>query len=283
MKIGFNLLLWTTHVTDEHLDTLSKLKAAGYDGVEVPIFEGNEAHYLALKQKLDDIGLATTVVGIVQDDERNPTGDTPAKRQAGIDYLKWLVDCSNALGADVLAGPFYQPLAQFSGAGCTSEEWSYLVSAHKQMAAYAAGSPLNIAVEPLNRFECYALNTADAAAKLVTEVGSDNYGYLYDTFHFNIEEKDPVAAIARTAAQISHVHISENDRGTPGRGHIHFDAVFSALKSVGYGGWLTIESFGHALPDLAAATKIWRPIFDSYEQVYTEGISLIRTGWESAC
>ena len=58
-----------------------------------------------------------------------------------------------------------------------------------------------------------------------------------------------------------HVHISENDRGTPGTGHVHWDETFAALHKVKYDGWLTIEAFGRALPDLAAATQgLARPV-----------------------
>ena len=39
------------------------------------------------------------------------------------------------------------------------------------------------------------------------------------------------------------------------------------------------EAFGHALPDIAAATKVWRPLFDSEAQVFTEAIALVRGGW----
>ncbi len=282
MKVGLNLLLWTTHVGDEHLGTLETLKTAGYDGVEVPIFAGDPGHYAALGRKLADIGLQSTVVAIVQDEARNPLSGDPAHRTAGIDYLKWLVDCSAALGAEVLAGPFYQPLGIFTGSGPTGAEWDHLVEAHRQMAAHAQGTGVALSVEPLNRFECYALNTAQAAARLVEEVGADNYGYLFDTFHANIEEKSLSGAIAQTVSSINHVHVSANDRGTPGRGHIDFDPIFRALRSGGYDGWLTVESFGHALPDIAAATKIWRPVFDSYEQVWSEGIALIRDGWAKA-
>ncbi|MEM9851729.1 MAG: TIM barrel protein, partial [Pseudomonadota bacterium] len=105
---------------------------------------------------------------------------------------------------------------------------------------------------------------------------------LYDTFHSNIEERDPVGSIGATAAAIAHVHISENDRGTPGRGHVDFAATFAALHAAGYDGWLTIEAFGQALPDLAAATKVWRPLYGSEEEVYTEGLALLQRGWAAA-
>jgi D-psicose/D-tagatose/L-ribulose 3-epimerase len=282
MKIGFNLLLWTTHLDDELLGVCEQLKAAGYDGVEVPIFEGTPAHYANLKRQLGDIGLATTVVGIVQSAEANPSSPDAASHQAGVDYLKWLVDCSAELGAQTLCGPFYQPLAEFSGSGPTAEEWDAIVSAHQAMANHAKGTGVALSVEPLNRFECYALNTIEAASNLVDAVGVENYGLLYDTFHQNIEENDPIAALKAAGSRINHVHISENNRGTPGRGQIDFDAVFAALKSINYDGWLTIEAFGHALPDIAAATKVWRPLFESREQVYSEGIALIRNGWANA-
>ena len=282
MQIGFNLLLWTTHLTDDLLPLCERLKAIGYDGVEVPVFEGDPAFYRALGGKLDAIGLKRTTVGIVASPDANPMSGDAAKRAAGIDHLKWLVDCSNALGANVLCGPFTQPLATFSGAGPTPQEWAHLEASQRAMAAYAAGSGLKLAVEPLNRFECYALNTADDAARLVRAVDAPHYGYLYDTFHFNIEEKDPVGAIARTAQAINHIHISENDRGTPGHGHIDFASVFAALRRAGYDGWLTVEAFGLALPALAAATKVWRPLFDTEDRLAQDALKLIKDGWAAA-
>jgi D-psicose/D-tagatose/L-ribulose 3-epimerase len=134
----------------------------------------------------------------------------------------------------------------------------------------------------LNRFECYFLNTMAETRDYVRRVGRPNFGALYDTFHANIEEKDPIGAIGETADVIRHVHVSENDRGTPGRGHVDFPATFRALRAAGYDGWLTIEAFGQALPALAAATKVWRPFFASPEEVYTVGLKTIREAWAAA-
>jgi D-psicose/D-tagatose/L-ribulose 3-epimerase len=101
---------------------------------------------------------------------------------------------------------------------------------------------------------------------------------MYDTFHANIEEKDPIGAIDVVFAtgKLNHVHISENDRGTPGKGHAKIKEAIQRLVKLGYDGWLTIEAFGAALPDLAAATRVWRDFFPSREEVYTEGIKYIR-------
>ena len=279
MKLGFNLLLWTTHVVDEHVPLFDRLKSTGYDGVEIPLFEGEVSHYMRLGRIVQDAGLTSSAVTVL------PTGKSAiaaeaAERALALDHLKWAIDCTAALGANVLCGPFHQPLGEFSGIGPTEAEKSHCVEVHKGAAQYAAMSSIELSVEPLNRFECYFLNTARDAQALVDRVDEPNYGYLYDTFHFNIEEKSLPEAIRLTAPAINHVHISENDRGIPGTGHVDFAAVFDALKESKYDGWLTVEAFGQALPDLAAATKVWRPLFVMPEDVFQGAFRLMREGWD---
>ena len=82
---------------------------------------------------------------------------------------------------------------------------------------------------------------------MVDKVAEPNYGLLYDTFHANIEEKDPVGVIAPYLSRINHVHLAENDRGTPGKGHVPWEATLRAFKQGGYEGWFAIEAFGRAL------------------------------------
>jgi len=105
---------------------------------------------------------------------------------------------------------------------------------------------------------------------------------MYDTFHAHIEEKNQEQAITASAGQFVHVHISENDRGTPGTGQVHWNGTFRALKQVKYDGWLTIEAFGRALPALAAATKVWRDLFPRPEEVYEQGLKFIKEKWATA-
>jgi D-psicose/D-tagatose/L-ribulose 3-epimerase len=282
MKAGFNLLLWTTHVTDEHLPLLGKLKAAGYDGIEVPVFEGDVEHFRKLGQAIRDHGLACTSVTVMPDAEHSAIHPDPKSRQGAIDHLAWAIQCSEALGSELLCGPFHQELAVFSGEGPTEEENAWAVEVHRQAADGAAAAGLTLAIEPLNRFECYFLNTMADARAYAHRVGRHNFGVLYDSFHANIEEQDPIGCIYTSADVIRHVHISENDRGTPGKGHVPWDATFKALRAAGYDGWLTIEAFGTALPALAAATKVWRDFFPSREEVYEHGLKTIREGWSAA-
>jgi D-psicose/D-tagatose/L-ribulose 3-epimerase len=278
VKIGFNLLLWTTHVTEAHRPHIAALKRAGYDGVEIPIFEGDPEHYRALGGVLRDEGLGCTAITVIPDDAHSPISPNPAQRQGARDYLEWALDCAAALGAPMLCGPVHQPLGQFSGDGPTEQERDWVAEVHRHAAGYAARQDMILVMEYLNRFECYFCNTMQDAVAHAARVNHPAFGLMHDTFHANIEEPDPIGAIAEAGAYLRHIHISENTRGTPGRGHVPWPAVFAAIRARGYDGWLTIEAFSRALPALAAATRVWRDLAPSPEQVFTEGLALIRKG-----
>jgi D-psicose/D-tagatose/L-ribulose 3-epimerase len=281
MKIGFNVLLWTPYVTEEHFGLFEKLKEAGYDGVEIPLFGGEVSHYQKVGAAIKDNGLQCTSVTVIPDEEHNPISAESKHRQGAIDYLKNVIDCSAAIEAEVLCGPFYQPLGVFSGEGPTEEEKQRAAEVHKIVADIAQEANIKLAVESLNRFECYFLNTLDAAAEYAKWVDHPNFRIMYDTFHGNIEEKDPVGCVNDNIEMLVHFHVSENDRGTPGRGHVRWPQTFTALRKGGYDGWLTIEAFGRDLPDLAATTRVWRDLSSSPEECYTEGYELIKNQWEA--
>jgi D-psicose/D-tagatose/L-ribulose 3-epimerase len=284
MKIGFNLLLWTGHVTEEHFPVLEKLKAAGYDGVEIPIFDVSDpAHFAKTGRVLKDHGLECTAVTVLPDEAHNAISPVAANRQGAIDHLKRVLECCHNAGVQTLCGPYYQVLGQFTGKFPSEEELGHAADVHRAIAPVAEAAGVRCAIEALNRFESHLLNTMEQAASYVKRVDHPAFGTMYDTFHANIEEKNPFAAIDTVFAsgKLNHVHISENDRGTPGRGHINLGEQIQHLKKIGYDGWMTIEAFGGALPDLAAATRVWRDFFPSTEQVYLEGIEVIRKAWNA--
>src|SRR3984893_4324020 len=189
MKIGMNLLLWATQVTEEHYPHLEKIKSTGFDGVEIPIFGGDEAHYQKLRKKLDELELKSSTVTVATP-EASAISSDPAIRRAAAERLKTIVRHSAILGADILCGPFHQALGVFSGAGPTEEEFKRAVDVHLEVAEEAKRHNLCLAIESLNRFECYFLNTAAAAAAYVRRVNHPNLKTMFDTFHANIEEED---------------------------------------------------------------------------------------------
>ena len=281
MRIGMCMFLWTTHLTRDHEALLRDIKATGFDGVEVPIFEGGPDHYARLADLLDEIGLARTAVAAMGDPAMNLIGDTAA-RAAGVAHMRHVIDCAQALGATTLAGPLHSTLGHFSGTGPTAEEFARSVTSQRAIGDHAAARGVTVALEALNRFECYLVNTMADLSAHIEAIGHPNIRAMYDTFHSNIEEADPVAAFSANVRHIAHVHISENDRGVPGRGNTPWAETFRAIRASGYDGWLTIESFGRGLPDLAAATKVWRDFAETPEAVYREGFAHIRRGWDAA-
>lgn len=282
MKVGFNMLVLASLITRKHLPELKAVKKAKADGVEVPTMEGPVSCYKELAKILDDIGLQRTSSIAIVDKACDPLSDSKKVRQAAIDNMKLMIDRSEALGAELMCGPMYQVIGQFSGTGPTELEKKRAADMLRAVAGHAQDAGVKLAIEAINRFEAYIANTQDASADLVKRVGRPNVGVHYDTFHANIEEKDPIAAIKRNAKYINHVHASANDRGTPGEDHIDWKGTFRALRGIGYEGWIVVESFGDALPGLAAATKIWRKLFKSNEQLIADSMSFVRKQWNAA-
>ncbi len=274
MKFGMNLLLWTGEIGESHLPVLESLKAMGYDGVEVPLFN-LDLDYAAWGKRLDDLGLERTAV-TVRGVEDNPIAPEAAVRARGVQNNKRAVDCCHAMGATALVGPYHSALGFFSGQGPTADEWAWGVDSMRQLAEHATPAGVTLGVECLNRFECYLLNTHADSARFVREVALPSCRAMYDTFHAHIEEKNLPESIRACADVLAHVHISENDRSTPGQGSVRWAETFDTLHAVGYDGWMMIEAFGLALPELVAATKIWRRMYDSEEQLARDGLAFMQ-------
>ena len=274
MKFGMNLLLWTGELNDSLLPVLENLKKMGYDGVEIPVFN-LDLDYAAWGKRLDDLGLERTAV-TVRNLEDNPISSDAAVRAKGIELSQRTLDCCAAVGAQTLVGPYHSALGHFSGAGPTADEWKLSVESMRPVAEHAGKVGVMLGVEALNRFECYLLNTHADSAKFVREVNHPNCRMMYDTFHSNIEEKCINSALKACSDVLCHVHISENDRSTPGTGNIRWADNFDSLREIGYDGWLVIEAFGLALPELAAATKIWRRMFETEEKLASDGLAFMK-------
>jgi len=282
MKIGFCMLLWTTMVDESHKAILEDIKATGYDGVEIPVMGGTPDDYAQIGQMLDSIGLDREAITVLPTLEQNPLSDEASTRQGAVDYLKWSLECTEALGGTQIAGPLHSTLGHFTGSPPSETERSRATEFHQKVGDIASAKKLTIMLEAINRFECYFANTMEDLCAHVARVDHPAIKAMYDTFHANIEEADPIAAYTSNAGHVRHIHISENDRGVPGRGHIPFAETIAAIKGTGYDGWLTIEAFGRGLPELAAATRVWRDFSENPEAVYREGYKTIRDSWDAA-
>jgi D-psicose/D-tagatose/L-ribulose 3-epimerase len=88
----------------------------------------------------------------------------------------------------------------------------------------------------------------------------------------DIEEKNIENAIKSCANHLIHVQLSENDRGTLGKGHIDFESIIKTLVDINYQGMVSIEAFSMKL----AAANIWRPMFESEYQLMADSIAYLK-------
>jgi D-psicose/D-tagatose/L-ribulose 3-epimerase len=256
-KIGFDVLAWSAGVSEDLLPIMDRLKKIGYDGVEFYIGSPEVGDYKRLGKHARDIGLGVTAVTLVGPEE-NLIDSKPLVRSKGLERLKRVIDRCNDLNAKVLCGPFHSAFATFTQHGPTEEEYDRSAEILYQAGDYAAQTDLILTPEALNRFECYLCNTMEQLRYLIKKTGHPNVKAMFDTHHANIEEKSLTHAIETIAPLLGHVHISENDRGTPGEGHVPWDEVFSTLAKIGYKGWYTIEGFTRNDVDFANSIYVWR-------------------------
>jgi D-psicose/D-tagatose/L-ribulose 3-epimerase len=272
-----NLLLWTTHVTEQHDGILDQLKALGFDAVEVPIFEtANLAPFERLGKRIKSLGLGATAV-TVMGAESNPISPDAKVREAAVAHLDRAMECGQAFGCEILCGPIHSAIGVFSGQGPSDLELQHGVETLQRAAEKARARGIRLAVEYLNRFEIYFLTTAAQTRRFVQAVNHPACKMMYDTFHAHIEEKSQSQALGSCAADTIHIHVSENDRGVPGTGQVGWNDFFAALKKTSYDGYLTIEAFGRALPALAAATKVWRDLFPDAMSLCRDGLSFVKS------
>ncbi len=275
MKMGMNVLLWTSHLVEDQFPLLEKIKRVGYDGVELPLFGGEEPHFAMVGKEIKRLGLGCTCVTVMSP-EANPVSRDAAIRKAAVERLKDRIRCTAAAGGEVLCGPMHSALGEFTGQGPTDDEKKYAADVIRAAADEAKAANVKLSVEFICRFECYAVTTCADAIAMVKAINHPSVGMLFDTFHANIEEKDPVKSLAEAMPLVNHVHISENDRGTPGAGHVAWEGIFGVLKKQNYSGWLTIEAFGRAMPEIAAATRVWRDFFPSQDSCCIDGLAFMK-------
>jgi len=275
VKFGVNTFLWASHFGPEQFELLPTIREHGFDGVEVPLLRPLEFQAYAIRRALSRNELACTICSVVPNGLSLISNDTETRRKT-ISYLRECIAGNNEAGASLLVGPLYSPVGYLPGRRRKPDEWKRAVEGYQELGPVLAQHRVHVALEPLNRFETYFLNTTADAVQLCKDIAHPNVGLLWDTFHANIEEKNIAEALRLTGPFLKHVHTCENDRGTPGSGHVDWHGVFAALRERQYDGWLTIESFGFALGDIAAAASIWRDLAPTPEEIAWKGIEFLK-------
>jgi len=258
MKFGVHAGLWMARWTDEITPILKTVADLGFDGVEVSLLGMTDEKADALGKAVKDHGLEVTCSdGLAPD--KDITSEDPNIRQAGIEYLRWAVATTAKIGSNGLAGVVYAPWGVYDPQNKTAR-------ATRSSEAFAAIDAdlkrhnVTLGIEAINRFETDLVNTSAEAVAMAEASGSAQVGALLDTFHLNIEEKDIKSAITSAGDKLVHFHVSDNDRGVPGSGHIPWDQVKAGLSDINYNAWIVAEMFVIQGNPASRDLNIWRNI-----------------------
>ncbi len=157
-------------------------------------------------------------------------------------------------------GMFSLRLPPFTPPRSAEADREVLLEGLDTLGAVAEREGTALLLEPLNRYEDHMVNTLGRVAELAAAVGRPSVLIGADTYHMNIEETDPLAALSEHAGRLGHVQLSDSNRLEPGAGHLDWGALLHRLDEVGYDGWLAFECrlSGPASRVLPRATALLR-------------------------
>jgi D-psicose/D-tagatose/L-ribulose 3-epimerase len=276
--VGVSPWVWVSPVDDRALAVLiPRIAAFGFDAIELPIEQPGDWDPVRTRDLLAAHGLTVAAVCAVSPPGRDLVGTTPAVTEATVAYLKGCVDSAAAVGAPCVGGPVYASVGRTWRMTGAARDACYadFRRAIEPVAGHAGERGVSIGVEPLNRYETSVVNTVEQTLEMISGLPSV-VGLMIDTYHLNIEEANPYAALAAAGPHIKHVQVSGTDRGAPGADHFDWPRFFAVLGTTGYGGAVCIESFTGDNETIATAASIWRPLAPSQDRLALDGLSHLR-------
>ena len=282
LQIGLSSFVLASPFSDADLSVAPHVSGMGYGVLEVCVEDPTLLSAAAIRTAAADNNLLVSICGAFGPD-RDVSHEDESIRRKGIAYLKTCVDLAAEVNSPYVSGPMYSATGKtrLLSPEKRKEQWNWAVESLREVGEYAVSKNVGLAIEPLNRFETDLINTVEQAVDLCKAINVKNVGLLLDTFHMNIEEKSIGLAIMAAKDYLFHIQVSENDRGTPGSGQVHWDEFFKALKSINYKGWIVVESFLPTVAEIARAVSLWRPVASSMEDLARDGYQFISRSLET--
>lgn len=278
MKFGINTYLFSSPFTNESISYFPIFKKWGFDFVEIALEDSANIDPELIRKALDDHDLECRSVCAATGPGRDLRGNRK-EQITSMEYIQELINIAPVLGSSLVAGPIYSAVgrADLVPEELKSKQWNLVVENLRILTSYSEKQHVKLAIEPLNRYETDFVNTCDQALQLIKDVGSDALFVHLDSFHMNLEEKDPALAITKAGEKLALLHASGSDRGTPGGDQINWDRIFAALDHINYQGDIVIESFTPDVKIIAKAASIWRKIEPSKESIAVDGLNFLRS------
>lgn len=259
MKKSLICSLQKTGISDYIFDgepekNLFTIQELGYEGVELAVSQPWTVDLGWLKNLLDqaDLEVCNTGTAGVAGEGLFLTSPAAADRRACLEYLKQYARFAASVGGSLSIGTVRGP-APVAGA-TLAEQRRWLAEGLRELARFAGEEfGLRLVVEPLSPQYTGWIRTVAEALELLDEIDADNLGLLVDTYHLYHQESNWQKSLVLAGGRVAHVHVSDSNRRYPGMGVIDFQAVISALRAIGYDGYLSLEA--EPFPDPITCAK----------------------------
>lgn len=266
--MGISVVTWTLGVSDSAAVT-ERAVALGLDGIQYA-GDHRDANPEELRAKAQAAGLRVIAIDPINAGPKDPA---QATQQAAIDYYKQVIDFAKAVGSVPVT---LHGLSLWT-ANCADKTAARkrLVECCRAVDAYAQEQGVGTLYEVCNHYEVPLIHTAAECRQLISELGTNNLRMILDSFHMNIDERDPLQVLREHVADLAIYHISDSGRGGIGTGHIDFKAQHDLLRSAGFTGEVAVE------PVLAHLTPSTPPASGEDNQALDEQIRSSAEQWRA--
>ena len=273
IKIGASLLSWITPnwTAEAGKYAIEQTAKAGFDLIEILLSNSMEIDAKAVKQQLKENHLE--VVCSLNLPKEAHIAFYPKEAEK---LIKNAIDKTSDLETNFLGGVLHGGIGVFSGNPLSETEKNTIVEVWSSVADYAKEKGVNIAVEPINRYESYVCNTAENVLELIEKTGKDNLFLHLDTFHMNIEENNFRDPILLANQKLKHIHVTESHRGMLGEGTVNWNQFFDALKEINFEGNLVLENFSSSIPGMQQMVSLWQKSPYNAEQLALGSLNFIK-------
>lgn len=273
IKIGASLLSWITPnwTAEAGKYAIEQTAKAGFDLIEILLPNSMEIDAKAVKKQLKENHLE--VVCSLNLPKEAHIAFYPKEAEK---LIKNAIDKTSDLETNFLGGVLHGGIGVFSGNPLSENEKNTIVEVWSSVADYAKEKGVNIAVEPINRYESYVCNTAENVLELIGKTGKDNLFLHLDTFHMNIEENNFRDPILLANQKLKHIHVTESHRGMLGEGTVNWNQFFDALKEINFEGNLVLENFSSSIPGMQQMVSLWQKSPYNAEQLALGSLNFIK-------
>jgi sugar phosphate isomerase/epimerase len=236
--------------------SIRKAQALGYDGVELALLHPGQIDAGRIERLLKECRLEIPMISSGQVFAEGGlcfTSPDPAVREGALSRIKGLIDQAERFRSMVNIGRVRGPLEPGEW---RQESEARFLEAMDRVAQYAESKGIEIALEPVNRYELNFINRVDEAVEMIDRLGRPNVKVMPDVFHMNIEDASIEGSLAAYIGRIGYIHFADSNRLAPGMGHLNFPNIISVLKAGGYSGYVTAEILPYPNPDEAAAQAV---------------------------